>query len=67
MPQGTIKNFNAERGFGFIMPIAGGEDVFFHISALTDQDEPRVGDRVDYDVGTDSETGRSRAVEVRRA
>jgi cold shock protein len=31
---GTVKWFNAERGYGFIAPNSGGKDVFFHISAL---------------------------------
>jgi CspA family cold shock protein len=52
MATGTIKWFNAEKGYGFISPQDGSKDVFLHITAvqaagLTTVNE---GQRVSYDV-----------------
>lgn len=34
MATGTVKWFNATKGYGFIQPDAGGKDIFLHVSAL---------------------------------
>src|SRR6185437_4828841 len=51
---GTLKLWNADRGFGFIADDSGGPDIFLHISALQsagiDPDEIRKGDRLTFDV-----------------
>ncbi|PSK90616.1 cold-shock protein [Taibaiella chishuiensis] len=44
---GKVKFFNEEKGFGFITPDGGGQDVFVHVSGLVN--EIREGDQVSYD------------------
>jgi CspA family cold shock protein len=48
MQEGTVKFFNATKGFGFISPTNGGEDIFVHVSGL--YDEIRENDKVTYEV-----------------
>ena len=49
MSQGTVKFFNASKGFGFIVQDNGG-DLFFHVSEIQGQ-EPQDGDKVEFEVG----------------
>jgi len=49
MSKGTVKFFNGSKGFGFITP-ESGDDLFFHISEIQG-DEPRDGDKVEFEVG----------------
>jgi CspA family cold shock protein len=61
MATGTVKWFNATKGFGFIQPEDGSKDVFVHISAVERAGIQRLneGQRVSYDVVT--ERGKSAA------
>ena len=55
MASGTVKWFNAQKGFGFILPDEGSKDVFLHISALERAGIPRLNDgqRISYDLQSD--------------
>jgi cold shock protein len=52
MAVGTVKWFNAEKGFGFITPDGGGEDVFAHFSAIQSNGYRTLDDnqRVEFDI-----------------
>ncbi|CAN7604835.1 cold-shock protein [Pararhizobium sp. LjRoot255] len=57
MPTGTVKFFNDDKGFGFITPENGGDDVFVHVSALQGASSLREGQRVSYELGQDRRFG----------
>ena len=67
MTTGTIKTLVKDRGFGFIQPDSGSDDVFFHTSSLPDgnYDSLEAGQRVEFDVEADSRNpNRSRAANM---
>ena len=55
MSSGTVKWFNASKGFGFIQPDDGGQDVFVHISAVErgGLGMLREGDKISYEIAED--------------
>jgi CspA family cold shock protein len=69
MTTGTVKWFNADKGYGFIQPDAGGKDVFVHISAVEQSGlrQLQEGQKVSYDVIADKRTGKSSAGNLRAA
>jgi len=63
MAKGTVKWFNSKKGFGFIQPDEGGNDVFVHISAVerAGMYSLNEGQKVSYEVVADRRTGKSSA------
>jgi len=62
--QGTIEFFNAEKGYGFVKPTdVMQHELFFHVSEVAAEYEPRSGDACEFAVGKDRD-GRSKAVAV---
>ena len=63
MAQGTVKWFNAQKGFGFIAPEDGGSDVFVHISAVerAGLNGLQDGQKIGYEMVNDRRTGRASA------
>lgn len=66
MASGKVKKIVAEKGFGFIRPDDGGDDVFFHHSSLveTQIEHLGAGDSVTYDIDEGREGKGPRAVNV---
>jgi CspA family cold shock protein len=69
MATGTVKWFNATKGFGFIQPTDGGTDVFVHISAVERAEvrDLNEGQKISYDVVADKRTGKSSADNLKPA
>jgi cold shock protein len=65
MASGTVKWFNATKGFGFIQPDGGGKDVFVHISAVerAGMRSLNEGQKISYEIQT--ERGKEAAVNLR--
>jgi CspA family cold shock protein len=66
---GTVKFFNATKGFGFIQPDTGGADVFVHISAVERAGMRTIveGQKLSFDVVKDNRSGKSAADNLQAA
>ena len=66
MAQGTVKWFNATKGYGFIKPNTGDRDVFVHISAVEQAGMRSLneGQKVTFETETDPKNGKLRAANV---
>jgi cold shock protein len=63
MSTGTVKWFNAQKGYGFIQPDDGGKDVFVHVSAVqrAGMQTLREGQKLSYELTQDRRTGKTSA------
>ena len=69
MANGTVKFFNAQKGFGFIETETGGKDVFVHISAVERAGMRSIveGQKLNFDVVRDPKSGKNAADNLRAA
>ena len=69
MQNGTVKWFNAQKGFGFIQPDDGGTDVFVHISAVerAGLGSLHEGQKVGFELERDQRTGKTSAGQLQAA
>ncbi len=67
MPTGTVKWFNATKGFGFIQPDDGGQDAFVHISAVERAGMSTLNERqkLSYELVADKRTGKMSADQLK--
>lgn len=67
MPTGTVKWFDATKGYGFIQPDQGSKDVFVHISAVEQAGFRSLteGQKVEYQEKADSRSGKLSAADLR--
>jgi len=69
MATGTVKFFNAQKGFGFIVQDGGGPDVFVHISAVENAGMSNLveGQKLSFDIQADPRKGKSSAANLQAA
>lgn len=66
MTAGTVKWFNSTKGFGFIQPDDGSQDVFVHVSAVerAGMRELREGQNIGFEVARDNKPGKMAAEQL---
>ncbi len=66
---GTVKWFNNQKGFGFIQPDNGGNDVFVHISAVerAGMSTLKEGQKISYELHHDAKKGKDSATNLQNA
>lgn len=69
MTTGTVKWFNGQKGFGFIQPDDGGNDVFVHISAVerAGMGSLNEGQKIGYELERDQRSGKMSAGQLQSA
>ncbi|MEJ8572909.1 cold-shock protein [Microbaculum marinum] len=69
MTIGTVKFYNATRGFGFIQPEDGSADVFVHATALEAAGMRGLmeGQKISFEITTDRRSGKSAAANLQAA
>ncbi len=69
MSTGTVKWFNATKGFGFIAPEDGGQDVFVHISAVERAGMRGLneGQKISFELQRDAKSGKMSAEQLENA
>lgn len=69
MATGTVKWFNTQKGFGFIVPDEGGADIFVHITAVEQAGLKTLNEnqKVSYDIQVDEKRGKSSATNIKAA
>ena len=69
MSNGTVKWFNAQKGYGFIQPEGGGKDVFVHISAVerAGMSDLREGQKISFELVADKRSGKMSADKLQAA
>jgi cold shock protein len=66
--RGTVKWFNSQKGFGFIMPEGGGKDAFVHVSAVERSGLGFLseGQQIEFDLMTDRRSGKISADNLKK-